>query len=122
MYVQLSSKVLVRSIVGCGKKDKYSSDNLCYLQDFDKLYDRLIANLIFEIGFNTQFYYSKIGLEDFNQTVAILKKSHWLLHTMLSFLLNSFQSIITEMSELVAQKKVCISVWICFCQQNLTAD
>lgn len=81
----------VISWLGCGKKDKYSSDNLCYLQDFDKLYDRLIAYLIFEIGFDTKFYYSKIDLEDFNQTVAILKKSHWLLHTMLSFFLNSFQ-------------------------------
>ena len=56
-----------------GETDKYSSHNLCYLQDFGKLYDKLIAYLIFEIDFNTLWNYLKIDLEDFNQTVAILK-------------------------------------------------
>ena len=61
--------------------DKYTLDDRCSLQDFDKLYKRLIAYLIFEIDFNIRFYYLKIDFEDFNQTVAILKISYWLLRT-----------------------------------------
>ena len=46
-----------------------------FLQDFDKLYNRLIAYLIFEIHFNTRCYYLKMYLEDFSKSVAILLKS-----------------------------------------------
>ena len=39
-----------------GEMDKFNLHNRCSLQDFDKLYDSLIAYLIFEIGFNTKCY------------------------------------------------------------------
>ena len=54
------------------EKDKYSSDIRASLQNFDKLYDRLIAYLIFEIDINTWRNYLKIQLENFNQIVAIV--------------------------------------------------
>ena len=57
------------------KTDKFSLHIRPSLQDFDKLYDRLIAYLIFEIHFNTRCYYLKIDFEDFYQIVAILKMS-----------------------------------------------
>ena len=47
------------------KTDKFSLHIRPSLQYFDKLYDRLIAYLIFEIHFNTRCYYLKIYLEDF---------------------------------------------------------
>ena len=69
-------------LVGVSETDKYTSHDRCSLQDFGKLYKRLIAYLIFEIDFNTQCYCLKIDFEDFSQTVAILKISYWLLCTM----------------------------------------
>ena len=50
---------------GVSETNKYSSDNCCYLQDFDKLYDRLFACLIFDIHFNTGCYYLDMYFEDF---------------------------------------------------------
>ena len=41
------------SSLGVSETDKNTSHNRCSLQDFDKLYNRLIAYLIFEIDFNT---------------------------------------------------------------------
>ena len=51
--------------------DKYNSHIARSLQGFDKLYGRLIAYIIFEINFNTQWNNLKIYLEDFNQIVGI---------------------------------------------------
>ena len=57
--------------------DKYNSHNRPFLQDFDKLYDRSIAYLIFEINFNTRCYYLKIYLEDFLKSWPFLLASQY---------------------------------------------
>ena len=41
------------------------------------LYNKLIAYQIFEIGFDRRRQCLKIDFEDFNETMAILKKSNW---------------------------------------------
>ena len=56
--------------------DKFCMHIRPSLQDIDKLYDRLIPYLIFEIHFNIRCYYLKMYLEDFFEILAILKESY----------------------------------------------
>ena len=60
-----------------GIYDKYNSDIACSLPGVHKLYNKLIAYQIFEIGFDRRRQCLKIDFEDFNETMAILKKSNW---------------------------------------------
>ena len=60
-----------------GIYDKYNSDNACSLPGIHKLYNKLIAYQIFEIGFDRRRQWLKIDFEDLNENVAILKGSHW---------------------------------------------
>ena len=53
--------------------DEYNSDIACSLPGVHKLYNKLIAYQIFEIGFDRSHQCLKIDFEDFNETVAILK-------------------------------------------------
>ena len=68
-----------------GMYDEYNSDIACSLPGVHKLYNKLIAYQIFEIGFDRSHQCLKIDFEDFNETVAILKGSHWKKNTMLFF-------------------------------------
>ena len=45
------------------------------------MYNKLIAYQIFEIGFDRRRQCLKIDFEDFNETMAILKKSNWVWRT-----------------------------------------
>ena len=63
--------------VGLAFSHKYNSDNACSLPGIHKLYNKLIAYQIFEIGFDRRRQCLKIDFEDFNETMAILKKSNW---------------------------------------------
>ena len=64
-----------------GIYDKYNSDIACSLPGVHKLYNKLIAYQIFEIGFDRRRQCLKIDFEDFNETMAILKKSNWVWRT-----------------------------------------
>ena len=72
-------KILCR--VEGGIYNKYNSDIACSLPGVHKLYNKLIAYQIFEIGFDRRRQCLKIDFEDFNETMAILKKSNWVWRT-----------------------------------------
>ena len=55
------------------------------LQSFEKLFNRLITYLIFQIDLNTCRNNLKIDLEVSNQTLAVLGESYWLLHIIFLF-------------------------------------
>ena len=78
VHIILSCRV---SILGCGIYDKYNSDIACSLPGVHKLYNKFIAYQIFEIGFDRRQQCLKIDFEDFNETMAILKKSNWVWRT-----------------------------------------
>ena len=70
-------QIYVYYIVEGGIYNKYNSDIACSLPGVHKLYNKLIAYQIFEIGFDRRRQCLKIDFEDFNETMAILKKSNW---------------------------------------------
>ena len=74
--IQLKWWIFVGTVEG-GIYDKYNSDIACSLPGVHKLYNKLIAYQIFEIGFDRRRQCLKIDFEDFNETMAILKKSNW---------------------------------------------
>ena len=78
MFETLSNKnLLYTSRLEGGIYNKYNSDIACSLPGVHKLYNKLIAYQIFEIGFDRRRQCLKIDFEDFNETMAILKKSNW---------------------------------------------
>ena len=77
-WFQIPSKTCTSpSALEGGIYDKYNSDIACSLPGVHKLYNKLIAYQIFEIGFDRRRQCLKIDFEDFNETMAILKKSNW---------------------------------------------
>ena len=56
-----------------GIYDKYNSDIACSLPGIHKLYNKLIAYQIFEIGFDIRRQWLKIDFEDLNENFAILR-------------------------------------------------